>query len=243
MAKTAGIIIIGDEILSGKVQDLNSQFMVKELRIHGIDLRRISVIPDDVHEIAHEVKKFSKRFDYVFTAGGIGPTHDDVTIDGIAKAFDVRLILNKSIKKLLHKRYGKDLMPEQLKMAEVPEGAELMTDDAIKFPIIIFKNVYILPGIPEYLEKKFFVIEKLFKEQPFLLKKVYIKEYEPDIAPLLNEIVKSHKRVKIGSYPVVGNKDYYVMVTFESLDEENLQSALEDLIQKIPRKKVIKIES
>jgi molybdenum cofactor synthesis domain-containing protein len=242
MAKTAGIIIIGDEILSGKIQDLNSQFMVKELRLHGIDVRRISVIPDDVQEIANEVKEFSRRFDYVFTSGGIGPTHDDVTIEGIAKAFDVRLILNDSIKIFLHNKYGKNLTPEQLKIAEIPEGAELMTDDAIAFPIIIFNNIYILPGIPEYLEKKFFVIEKLFHEQPFLLKKVYIKEYEPEIAPYLNEIVKSHKKVKIGSYPVVGNKDYYVMVTLESLDKKRLDSALEDLIQKISKKKVIKIE-
>jgi molybdopterin-biosynthesis enzyme MoeA-like protein len=216
--------------------------MVKELRLHGIDLRRISVIPDEVHEIANEVKKFSKRFDYVFTAGGIGPTHDDVTIEGIAKAFNVKLILDDSIKKFLHKRYGRKLTPEQLKMAEVPEGAELIKDETIAFPLLIFKNIYILPGIPVFLEKKFFVIEKLFHEQPFLLKKVYVKEYEPAIAARLNEIVKNHKDVKIGSYPVVGNKDYYVMVTLESLDEKSLHSALADLIQKIPEKKVIKVE-
>jgi len=242
MSKTAGIIIIGDEILSGKIHDLNSQFMVKELRLHGIDLRRISVIPDDVHEIANEVKKFSERFDYVFTAGGIGPTHDDVTIVGIAKAFNVKLILNDSIEKFLHKRYGRKLTPEQLKMAEVPEGAELIKDETIAFPLLIFKNIYILPGIPVFLEKKFFVIEKLFHEQPFLLKKVYVKEYEPAIAPRLNEIVKNHKDVKIGSYPVVGNKDYYVMVTLESLDGKNLNSALDDLLQKIPKKKIVKVE-
>jgi len=242
MAKTAGIIIIGDEILSGKVQDLNSQFMVKELRLHGIDVRRISVIPDDVQEIAKEVKGFSERFDYVFTAGGIGPTHDDVTIEGIAKAFGVKLILNDSIKKFLHKRYGKHLTSEQLKVAEVPNGAELIKDDTIAFPLLIFKNIYILPGIPEYLEKKFFVIEKLFNEPPFLLKKIYIKEYEPEIAPLLNQIVRRHKNVKIGSYPLVGNKDYYVMVTLESLNEKSLNSALDNLLNKIPKKKVIKVE-
>jgi len=242
MAKTAGIIIIGDEILSGKVQDLNSLFMAQELRQHGINLRRISVIPDDVQEIAKEVKEFSERFDYVFTAGGIGPTHDDVTIEGIAKAFGVRLILNDSIKKFLNKRYGKHLTPEQLKVAEVPNGAELIKDDTIAFPLLLFRNIYILPGIPEYLEKKFFVIEKLFNEPPFLLKKIYIKEYEPEIAPLLNQIVRRHKNVKIGSYPVVGNKDYYLMVTLESMNEKNLNLALKDLIEKIPKKKVIKVE-
>ncbi|MDI6890791.1 MAG: competence/damage-inducible protein A [Thermodesulfovibrionales bacterium] len=242
MAKTAGIIIIGDEILSGKVQDLNSQFMAKELRLRGIDVRRISVIPDDIGEIAREVKEFSKRFDYVFTSGGIGPTHDDVTIEGIAEAFNVKTVLNNSLKKLLYKKYGVNLTPEQLKMAEVPEGAELLKDEPIKFPLILFKNIYILPGIPEYLKEKFFVIEKLFNEPPILLKKVYIREYEPEIAPFLNEIVKSHKDVKIGSYPVLGNEDYYVMVTLESLDEESLNSALEDFINKISREKVTKVE-
>ncbi len=243
MSKTAGIIIIGDEILSGKIQDLNSQFMVKELRLHGIDVRRISVVPDDVHEIAKEVKEFSERFNYVFTSGGIGPTHDDVTIESIAQAFNARIIFNDSIKKFLHDRYGRKLTPAQLKMAEVPEGAELINDEAIRFPLILFKNIYILPGIPEYLEKKFFVIEKLFHEKPILLKKVYIKEYEPEVAPLLNKIVKHHKDVKIGSYPVVGNKDYYVMVTLESMDDNNLNSALDDLLKKIPKEKITKVES
>ncbi|MGB9716262.1 MAG: competence/damage-inducible protein A [Thermodesulfovibrionales bacterium] len=243
MAKTAGIIIIGDEILSGKIQDSNSQFMARELRLHGIDVRRISVIPDDVNEIAKEVKEFSERFDYVFTSGGIGPTHDDVTIEGIAKAFNVKIVLNEFIKKFLYKRFGRRLTSEQLKVAGVPEGAELIENGAIRFPIILFKNVFILPGIPEFLEKKFFVIEKLFDEKPFLLKKVYIKEYESQIAPHLNEMVKKHKNVKIGSYPVVGNKDYYVMVTVESKDQKSLELAFNDILHKIPKSKVFKIES
>lgn len=242
MSKTAGIIIIGDEILSGKIQDFNSQFMSKELRLHGIDVRRISVIPDDINEIAREVREFSDKFDYVFTSGGIGPTHDDVTIEGIARAFDVKPVLNDSLKEMLHEKYGEILTPEQLKMAEVPEGAELIKDETLKFPLILFKNIYILPGIPEYLVEKFFVIEKLFNEPPILLKKVYIRENEPEIAPILNAIVKSRRDVKIGSYPVVGNKDYYVMVTLESFNEESLNSALENLINRLSREKVIKVE-
>lgn len=242
MAKTAGIVIIGDEILSGKVQDLNSQFMAKELRSHGIDVRRISVVPDDVDDIAREVKEFSERFDYVFTSGGIGPTHDDVTIEGIAKAFNVRTVLHNSLKEALQKRCGEDLTPEQLKMAEIPEGADLIEDEPLRFPLIIFKNIYILPGIPEYLEDKFFVIEKSFKEPPIPLKKVYVREYESEIAPLLNEIVKNYMDVKIGSYPVLGNKDYYVMVTLESSNEGSLKSALRDLIQKLPGEKISKVE-
>lgn len=243
MRKTAGIIIIGDEILSGMVQDINSRFMAQELRLHGIDLRLIAIIRDDINEISREVRKFSDIFDYVFTSGGIGPTHDDVTIEGIANAFNVKPVINDSLKKILQKQYGINLTPEQLKMAEVPEGAKLIKDETLTFPLIQFENVYILPGIPEYLRKKFFVVVKLFNEPAVVLKKVYINEYESEIAPFLNEIVKSHKGVKIGSYPVVGNKDYSVMVTLESLDEESLSSALENLINRLSKEKIIKMES
>ncbi|MBM4129124.1 MAG: competence/damage-inducible protein A [Nitrospira sp.] len=242
MPKTAGIIIIGDEILSGKIQDVNSQFILRELRRRGIDVRRICVIPDDIQEIAKEAKECSERFDYVFTSGGIGPTHDDVTIEAISGAFGVRTVCNDFMKKFLQEIYGEHLTPEQLKMAEVPEGSTLIGEGLIKFPLIQFKNIFILPGIPEYLVEKFYVLGELFDEPQILLKKVYIKEHEPELAPILNEIVRSHKNVKIGSYPVVRNTEYHVMVTLESLDDKCLSNALQNLIKKIPGVKIIRIE-
>lgn len=241
MGKTAGIIIIGDEILSGKVQDCNSFFMAKELRLHGINLCRISILPDLIDEIAEEVSKFSNKFDYVFTSGGIGPTHDDVTIEGISKAFNVKPVINDTLKKLLEKRHV-NLTPEELKMAEVPEGAELVSDETLTFPLISFKNIFIFPGIPEFLRKKFSAIEKLFNEPPIFLKKVYIHEYESDVAPILNEILTLHKNIKIGSYPVVDNRDYTVMVTLESLDEAILKSAFMNLLEKLPKEKIVRVE-
>jgi FAD synthetase len=241
MSRTAGIIIIGDDILSGKVQDCNSFFMARELWSHGITLCRISVIPDFVDEIAEEVRKFSGQFDYVFTSGGIGPTHDDITIEGISKAFDVRTAVDSTLRGLIEKRQGV-LSPEQLKMAEVPEGSELISERDGTFPLIKFRNVYIFPGIPQLLKKKFLVIEKLFNEPPIYLKKVYLKESESVIAPILNDIVKRFQKVKIGSYPELENPDYSVMVTLESLDRELLSIAVQNLVARIPDDKLIRVE-
>ena len=241
MGKTAGIIIIGDEILTGKVQDYNSFFMAQELWSHGIQLCRVSIIPDIIDEIAGEVRDFSNRFDYVFTSGGIGPTHDDVTIEGISKAFSVHSVVDATLKEFLTMKLGK-LSSEQLKMAEVPEGAELVNDENISFPLIKFRNVFILPGIPQLLRKKFFAIEKIFNEPAVHLKKVYLNESESCVAPVLTDIVKRYKNVKIGSYPVIDNEEYSVMVTIESLDDMSLTTALKDLLEKMPAEKLVRVE-
>lgn len=241
MSKTAGIIIIGDEILTGKIQDNNAFFMAKELWAHGIQLCRISVIQDNIDEIAAEVNLFSNKFDYVFTSGGIGPTHDDVTIEGIAKAFNVRTIIDDTLKGIVEKKLG-NLSPEKLKMAEAPEGAELFTDGNLSFPLIKFRNIYIFPGIPELLRKKFFAIEKLFDEPNIYLKKIFLRESESEIAPILKDVLRQFRLVKIGSYPIMNIKEYCVVITMESLDEKNLQNAVDMLLHKIPRQAVFKVE-
>jgi molybdenum cofactor synthesis domain-containing protein len=238
--KTAGIIIIGDEILSGKVQDDNSFFMAKELWEHGIQLCRISVIPDIVDEIALEVRDFSGRFDYVFTSGGIGPTHDDVTIEGISKTFGVDPVIDPVLKELLEMKQG-NLSPEQLKMAEVPYGAELVSDGTLGFPLIKIRNVFVFPGIPQLLRNKFIVLGKLFNGPRIHIKKVYINESESRIAPVLNKIVKRYANVKIGSYPVLDNTDYSVMVTLESLDSTILDTALKNLLAGLPKEKIFRV--
>ena len=240
--KTAGIIIIGDEILTGKVQDTNTFFMTSELWTRGITVCRISVIPDLTDEIAREVRDFSNKFDFVFTSGGIGPTHDDITIEGISQAFGVRPVINDILRGFLEQRH-KNLTPAQLKMAEVPEGAELLHDGDLTFPLIKFKNIFIFPGIPELLRKKFLAVEKRFSGPKIFLKKVYFNEAESLLAPYLDEIVGLKNGVKVGSYPVINNRDYSVMVTLESTDEEGLDSALRILLKKVPRENIVRVVS
>lgn len=239
MAITAGIVIIGDEILSGMVPDRNSLFMAKELKSRGVELSRISMIPDDVDEIALIVKQFSERYDYVFTSGGIGPTHDDVSIEGISKAFNVRPVTDDYLQGLLRERYGGNLTPERLKMAQVPEGAELIMDEALKFPLIKFKNVYIHPGVPKFLKDKFLVAIKHVNGPTKHLKKAYVEERESGIAPFLNEIISSHKDVKIGCYH---NEHPHLLVTFESFYEGKVGAALKKLMNILPGEKIIRVE-
>ncbi len=147
--KTAGIIVIGNEILSGKVHDINSFYLASELRALGVDVRRISIIPDNIEIIGREVTDFSGSYDYVFITGGVGPTHDDVTIAGIAKGFGVRIIRHPEIRKILSARFNNSLNNAVMKMTEVPEGAEIIFREGMRFPAITFKNIFIFPGIPE----------------------------------------------------------------------------------------------
>lgn len=241
MFKTAGIIIIGDEILSGKIQDNNAFFMARELWSHGVQLCKISIIPDSIEDISEEVLNFSKKYNFVFTSGGIGPTHDDVTIEGISKAFNVKTIINSTLKEYLEKKVGK-LSPEQLKMAEVPEGAEIIEDESISFPIIRYKNIYILPGIPELLRKKFIAIEKIFNEPTIYLKKIYIKDSESNIAPFLKSVLQKFNNIKIGSYPVMNIEEYSIIVTIESRDKEKLDKAFNELLDILKHKSIFKTE-
>src|SRR6516165_12143603 len=144
MPKTAGIILVGNEILSGKIADVNAAYLCRELRALGVDVRRIAVIPDEIPLIAQEVAAFSRAHDVVFTSGGVGPTHDDVTIEGVARAFGVPVVRDPTMVAALESFYGGSLNAARLRMAEIPQGAEPMTADGLVFPAVIMKNVHVL---------------------------------------------------------------------------------------------------
>ncbi|MBI5076674.1 MAG: competence/damage-inducible protein A [Nitrospirae bacterium] len=239
--RTAGLIIIGNEILSGKTQDQNSFFLAAELRSLGVSLIRISVIPDDLEMISREAALFSKAFDLVFTTGGVGPTHDDITMSGIARAFGVQLVRNPVLEKAFHRRYGEAANDAIMKMAEVPEGAEVMEFTTNNFPLVAFRNIYIFPGIPRYLQEKFTLVKERFRTSAFFLKRIYLRANEADIAAILNTVVEKNACVTFGSYPIIGNDDYQIIVTAESKIEADLKSALEELLQKLPGEIIVKV--
>jgi len=234
MARTAGIIVIGNEILSGKVQDANAAYLVGELRLLGVDVRKIVVIPDEVEVIAAEVATFSRQFDIVFTSGGVGPTHDDVTIEGIARAFGRRVIRSPELEQILRSRYSGELNEARLRLTEVPEGAVLISEDSLWLPAVTVENVYIFPGIPDLLRRKFDGIKDRFREQPYVLRKVYVKESEGNIAIHLNKLVQQFPELMLGSYPDLHNPHYKVLLTLESKDALYVQAALERLLTLLP---------
>jgi molybdenum cofactor synthesis domain-containing protein len=241
MPKTAGIILIGNEILSGKITDANAAYLCRELRELGVDVRRIAVIPDDVVLIAEEVAVFSKSFDLVFTSGGVGPTHDDVTIEGVARAMGVPVMRHPELIALLQRYYREAITDAALRMAEIPEGAELVTGDGARFPTIAMRNVYVLPGVPEIFRRKFDAIRERFRDTPIHLKNVFVRIGEGILADYLNALLAQFSRLQVGSYPELSNPEYQVKVTLESRDRAYLEQALTVLLDRLPAGAVVKI--
>ena len=239
----AGIVIIGNEILSGKTVDTNSSFLAKELRQVGVTLKRIVVIPDELDIIAETVRDFHHRFDIVFTSGGVGPTHDDITIEGVARALDRKVIRHPMLEgKLRAYLNGRPANSAYLKMAEAPEGAELIEDGAVRFPTIKAENVYVLPGIPDIFQQKFFALKNRFAADPYYLKVLYTREYESVIAGFLNETLRAYPDLMLGSYPKNNDPEYRVKITLESKDKQYVVQAFQHLLTLLPEGCVVKTE-
>ncbi len=238
---TAGILIIGNEILSGKVVDENSPYFCRELRALGVDVERILTVPDDIGTIASDVRAMSDAYDFVFTSGGIGPTHDDLTIEGVAAAFGVEVAHSESIEQRIRRAVGE---PNEslLKMARIPAGARLIDSSDLWFPLVVVENVYVFPGVPEILRKKFESTRERFRGIPFVLKKVYVRWRESDVAPALNDLLGEFPQLQLGSYPRIGQEAFHVLLTLESRDAGYVQQALDALLAKLPEAAIHKVE-
>jgi molybdenum cofactor synthesis domain-containing protein len=242
MAKTAGILIIGNEVLTGKVVDQNSPYLVRELRTLGVEVRRISTIPDEVPVIAREVRAFAEQFDLVFTTGGIGPTHDDVTMEAVAAGFGQSVVRHPALEDVLRRHYGEGITAAQLRMAEMPEGGELVGEGDLTFPVVAFRNVYIFPGIPEVVRRKFERIRDRFRERPFILRRVFLRCDEGQIAGDLHDVLRRFPELQLGSYPILDNPDHTVELTLESKSAEYVQEALRFLLDRLPAYAIVRVE-
>ncbi|VEN38785.1 unnamed protein product [Callosobruchus maculatus] len=205
---TAGIIVIGDEILKGQVVDTNSSYLALELHKLGLQLKKISVIGDNVHEVCDEVRFHSNSYDYVLTTGGIGPTHDDVTYEGVALAFNEPLVLDPELRDICMNFYKtSDVNSPGMKLAKIPKTSKLTfkTLEGVRmvYPNVSIKNVYMFPGIPELLRKSFGCLKTvLFKSnKKFYSKAVYLTATEESIAKLLGKLAEDFPDVQFGSYP------------------------------------------
>ncbi len=230
---TAGIVIIGDEILSGKFVEENAAFLIGELRALGVELRRITVIPDDLEDIATTVRDVSARFDHVFTSGGVGPTHDDVTIAAIAHAFGTGVQRHPDLEAKVRGYWKDKLADANLRLADIPDGAELVYGKDQIWPVVAYRNVYILPGVPALFRRKFVDIRDRFRAEPVTAARLYVDAEEGDLAPHLDAVVAAHPTVRLGSYPRFSERDFRVLLTLEGPVFTEVAAAFEALATRL----------
>src|SRR5271156_5872470 len=223
--RTCAMVVVGNEILSGKVQDSNSYFAARELRKLGVALKRVTVVPDEIPSIADEVAFCARTFDFVLTSGGVGPTHDDITIEAVATAFGRKIVIDPELKRIVEQYFSGGLNAAGLKMAEVPEGAVLNAAGDVRFPTVQLENVYILPGIPQIFETKLMALAARFTTDPYFVRTIFLDASEGLIAEHLNECLRIYSELLLGSYPRIGDSSYRVKLTLESKDIDYLQKA------------------
>ena len=232
---SAAIIIIGDEILSGRTQDTNSNFLAKKLNTVGINLSEIRVVSDLAEEIVFAVNSLSAKFTYVFTSGGIGPTHDDITADAIAQAFGVGISINEDAKRILSSNYSdgeKSLNEARLRMTRIPHGASLIDNPISKAPGFMLNNVYVLAGVPSIFKALVDSVMPTLVGGPRLLS-VSVKFLKPegDIAKQLENIATKFSDVSIGSYPFSEAGIYGTNVVARHFNKDRLKTVENELEQ------------
>lgn len=229
---TAAAIIIGNEILSGKFADENGPFLIRRLRMLGVDLVRLVVIPDVPELIAEEVRTASARCDWVFTSGGVGPTHDDVTLESVALGLGLALQVNSSLVDLIES-FGMPINDASMRMARVPEGTELLHASQTSFPVLRCRNVFVFPGVPKLFRRKFEQIAESLGGVPVLTARLFTAEFETAIAARLGAVNTAFPTVDIGSYPRFEEGEHNVIITLESRDQAALDWAVEALVAKL----------
>jgi molybdenum cofactor synthesis domain-containing protein len=234
MPRTAAALVIGNEILSGKIADTNTTFLARGLFELGIELRRVVVCADEIETIANELRDLRENHDLVFTSGGVGPTHDDVTIEGVAASFDRPVVQSEAVAKLIRHYYGDRTTDAHLRMANMPEGAEMIRSSDAPWPTVVIDNVFVLPGVPEIFELKFTDLRKrLDRGQEFHSQAVFTLSGEGEIAGLLERIAEAFPGVMVGSYVKWKADDYRTKVTFDGNDESAVIEAADTLVAEL----------
>lgn len=226
-------MVIGDEILSGKVAETNLARLISMLRREGVHLLRAAIIADEVDAIAREVARCAELHDVVITSGGIGPTHDDLTVAGVARAFGVEVVRNRELEALIRRWWRDRLTDAALRLADVPAGSRLLPAADALLPLVAMRHVYLMPGVPRLFERK---LESLSRElgggTPPTLVSLTVAAEETAIAAALLTVAGAFPQVKIGSYP---QNRHTVWVTLEGHDSSSVSEATQRLAELLPR--------
>lgn len=243
VVRTAAALVIGNELLSGKVEERNVVVLARALRGLGIELRRAAFVLDDIATIAGELRALASAHDVVFTSGGVGPTHDDVTIEAVAAAFGVEVVQNERVAALIRAHYRERCTEGHLRMAAMPAGAELVATDDVVWPTVVMRNVWVLPGIPEVFRMKLaHVRARLEGPSPIATRSVFTRMDEGDLKPLLDAVVAAFPAVEVGSYPKWFDPSYKTKLTFDGRDEAEVLRAVDSFVATLPEGEPQRIE-
>jgi molybdenum cofactor synthesis domain-containing protein len=232
----AALLVIGNEILTGRTQDTNTQWIAEKLGPHGIALREVRVVPDEECSIIATIKDMKDKFDYILTTGGIGPTHDDITTECIAKAFGVKTVLNDDARQRLLNYYGSEteLTGPRLKMAHIPEGATLIDNPVSAAPGFVIGNVYVMAGVPRIMQAMLdHVLSMLAQGTPYLSNTISCMMAESKIAEDLSSLQQRYAEIIIGSYPHYRGGVLGLSLVLRGVDRIKLQTATDELIDLI----------
>jgi molybdenum cofactor synthesis domain-containing protein len=237
-AVTAGLLVIGDEILSGRTKDKNIGFIAEYLTALGIDLKEVRVVPDEEAEIVAALNAMRARYTYVFTTGGIGPTHDDITADSVAKAFGVPIDVDARVVEIFRARAPQmELNEARLRMARIPHGAALVENKISAAPGFWLGNVIVMAGVPSIMQSMLDAVSgKLRTGAKMLSETVRADAREGDIGTPLGEIAKANPEVIIGSYPFFDGSGPNTNIVVRSRDAEKLaavKQAVEDMLERV----------
>lgn len=243
-ASSASLVVVGSEVLSAKVPDENGPWLARRLRALGVELRSVTTVGDRIDEIVEAVDRERRRAGWLFTSGGVGPTHDDVTVAAVARALGRPLARHPGLVEVidaLHRRHHGEAAPEAaLRMAVVPAGTVLAGDPA--YPTLRCENVLMLPGVPRFFRHQFEAVAGLLGGAPFRLAILYLGVREERIAGPLAAVARAHPRVEVGSYPQFEGGDHLVRVTVESRDLGAVLAALAALAEALPPGAVLRTE-
>lgn len=243
-APTAALLLIGNELLSGKIVDLNGPVVVKGLQTLGVDLRAVEVVPDEVPVIAEAIRRQRTRVDSIITSGGVGPTHDDVTMRAVAAAFDSTLSRHPEFERLLVDFFGRRANEHILRMADLPKGARLLGGGA-PVPVVAVENVHIFPGEPNLFRTKFEAVASEFARGtacPFTVRRIFSRCEEGEIAGMMTSIQAAHPQVRIGSYPRYEESHWWTQITVDGRDAALVDQVLSELRGNIGDDRIIRIE-
>ncbi len=236
----AGIIIIGNEILSGRTKDTNTSTLALWLNSLGIKVGEVRVIPDKENVIIDTINLFRKEFKYVFTSGGIGPTHDDITAESISKAFNMNYGVHKEAYKILEKYYKPgEFNDGRQKMAWMPTDAKLILNPTSGAPGFYVENVFCLPGVPSILQSMLGGLEnKIVGGDPILSETISLSTVESEIAQSLSDVQSKFLDIEIGSYPFFKSGKVGVSIVIRSRDEKKIKKCCLEILEFVNNKKI-----